>query len=98
MLRGGTPSENRAPRINTIPAVDEDDDTGDTIDIFKMDKEITNQSQQKKSSVEECEHLLHLRQWIKNLPDAKPTRTFGDFRLDVEAIMNAVQTQQTTRT
>ena len=100
MLRGGTPSEDRAPRINTIPAVDEDDDTGDAIDIFKTDKEITNQSQQKKSSVvsdvetpkEECEHLLHLRQWIKNLPDAKPTSTFGDFRLDVEAIMNAVQT------
>ena len=123
MLRGGTPIEDRAPR--TIPAVDEDDDTGDTVGPFMTDKEITNSSQQKKSSVvsdveipakdtpkeetehllhtnveipakdipkEESEHLLHLRQWIKNLPDTKPTNIFGDFRLDVEAIMNAMQT------
>ena len=77
--KGGIPSEDRAPR--TIPAVvDEDDDTGDNLDIFMMDNEIMkNKSQQKKSSVvsdveisakdtpkEENEHLLHLRQWIKN--------------------------------
>ena len=102
MLRGGMPNEDKGPR--TIPAVENDNDN-QRLDVFMTDTEITNNSQKKKVgvgsitnpeimdvSMEENEHLLHLRQWIENLPETKPTSAFGDFRFDVDAIINAMKT------
>ena len=99
MLRGGTPIEEKAP--NVILAVDDNDDHGN-LDVFMTDKEITNKSQEKKSGVgirdpercspkEESKHLIHLRRWVKTLPNTKSTSTFGDFRFDVDAIIDAMR-------
>jgi mRNA-decapping enzyme subunit 2 len=35
--------------------------------------------------------LLFLRNWVRGLPTHPPTLQFGDFRFDVEAIMNAMK-------
>lgn len=40
---------------------------------------------------EENEHFLHLRSWVENLPETKPTKLFGDFRFDVNKIMAPVE-------
>jgi hypothetical protein len=99
MLRGGTPIEEKAPHV--ILAVDDIDDNGN-LDVFMTDKEITNKSQEKKAGVGirdpesyspkvENKHLIHLRRWVKTLPNTKPTSTFGDFRFDVDAIIDAMR-------
>ena len=43
-------------------------------------------------------NLTWMKQWVQQLPKSQPTKEFGDFRLDVTAIMNsmaAVETQAT---
>ena len=43
---------------------------------------------------EEDEHMASLSQWVKSLPDSPPTALFGDFRVDVDAVMAAVMSVQ----
>jgi len=40
------------------------------------------------------EHLVWMKQWVQQLPKAGSTSQFGDFRLDVNAVMNAMTTAQ----
>lgn len=35
-------------------------------------------------------HWQHMKSWVANLPRAPPTKYFGDFRFDVNAIMNSM--------
>lgn len=46
---------------------------------------------QQQSGVHESNHLKWMRQWARNLPQSAPTETFGDFRLDVDAVMAAAK-------
>jgi len=50
-----------------------------------------NDTIQEETVKKESEHLIHLRSWIKSLPETKPTKHFGDFRFDVDAIMFAME-------
>jgi len=36
------------------------------------------------------EHWAWMTQWVQRLPEVPPTKEFGDFRLDVTAVMNAM--------
>lgn len=36
------------------------------------------------------EHLEWMKRWAQQLPQAGPTKAFGDFRLDADAVMNAM--------
>ncbi|KAL9187861.1 hypothetical protein ACHAXT_006239 [Thalassiosira profunda] len=36
------------------------------------------------------EHMVWMKQWARQLPQTEPTNAFGDFRLDVDAVMNAM--------
>lgn len=36
------------------------------------------------------EHLAWMKNWVQQLPQAGPTNVFGDFRLDVDSIMNVM--------
>ncbi|KAL3768929.1 hypothetical protein ACHAWU_005832 [Discostella pseudostelligera] len=36
------------------------------------------------------EHLVWMKNWAQQLPQAGPTKAFGDFRLDVDSIMNVM--------
>jgi len=76
------------------------------LDVFMTDREITNRSQTEKLCVkgekavrssgklangqEDDEHIIYMRQWAKNLPQAPATDMFGDFRFDQEAILKAM--------
>ena len=65
-------------------------------DIFLTDKEITARSQiQKLGSPSptggcENEHMIWMKQWVQNLPKSPPTKEFGSFQFDVEAILKAM--------
>ena len=41
--------------------------------------------------VYESNHLKWMRHWARNLPQSAPTKAFGDFRLDVDAVMAAAK-------
>mmetsp|Transcript_14917 Transcript_14917/g.28084 ORF Transcript_14917/g.28084 Transcript_14917/m.28084 type:complete len:694 (-) Transcript_14917:177-2258(-) len=94
MLRGQNVLDAPAPR--TIPAVDEPSNDG--LDVFLTDREITMKSQKEKlhSLVSEPEppreedYFTQLVDWVNSLPESKPTKYFGDFRFDVDAIMQAM--------
>ena len=75
------------------------------LDIFMTDREITSRSQAEKLGVkaqdakqgikksakrEDDEHMIYMRQWVENLPQAPATDVFGDFRFDREAILKAM--------
>ncbi|KAL7527168.1 hypothetical protein ACHAXR_004488 [Thalassiosira sp. AJA248-18] len=36
------------------------------------------------------EHLIWMKRWVQQLPQAGPTKEFGDFRLDANAVLNAM--------
>ena len=64
-------------------------------DWFLTDKEITAKSQKQKLSTEsieerEDEHLIWMKQWAQKLLQAPPTKEFGEFKFNVEAIMKAM--------
>lgn len=95
MLRGQNAHDDSAPR--TIPAVDERPNDG--IDMFLTDREITIKSQKEKlqkpvvaeqEAPKEEDYFTQLVDWVKSLPESQPTKCFGDFRFDVEAIMQAM--------
>mmetsp|Transcript_23953 Transcript_23953/g.47991 ORF Transcript_23953/g.47991 Transcript_23953/m.47991 type:complete len:703 (-) Transcript_23953:16-2124(-) len=39
------------------------------------------------------ENWTWMKQWVQNLPKVTPSKTFGDFRFDVDAIMAVMQTK-----
>ena len=95
MLRGDSPIESE-PRL--IPAVDVIEPAGNS-DVFMTDKEITSRSQKQKidqverkskSKIQENEHLVSMKEWVRSLPETKPTEIFGNFKFDVGMIMNAM--------
>jgi len=64
-------------------------------DWFLTDKEITAKSQKEKLKspmMDEVdnEHIVWMRQWVQQLPKAPPTKEFGTFKFDVNAIMKAM--------
>ena len=64
-------------------------------DWFLTDKEITAKSQKQKLNAESIEerdneHLVWMKQWAQGLPQAPPTKEFGNFKFNVEAIMKAM--------
>jgi hypothetical protein len=38
------------------------------------------------------DHMAWMQRWAQDLPQSRPTNVFGDFRLDINAIMNAMST------
>ena len=46
---------------------------------------------QHQPGVYESSHLKWMRQWARNLSESEPTEAFGDFRLDVDAVMAAAK-------
>ena len=70
------------------------------------DREITSRSQaeklqgvkaqdakqgiKKSAKRDDDEHIIYMRQWAENLPQAPETDVFGDFRFDREAILKAM--------
>lgn len=51
-----------------------------------------NPLMQQAVSSQNCEHLEWMKHWVKRLPQAGPTKEFGDFRLDVNLIVEAMTT------
>jgi mRNA-decapping enzyme subunit 2 len=80
--------------------------SGDVDDVFMTDAAITARSQKEKLLVHlEVDPLVEMKQkrqaraietedflqkWVKDLPQVPATTLFGDFRFDVDAIMNAM--------
>ena len=79
----------------------------DSPNIFMTDREITAKSQKEKLSIlpppqpqavlakaqaEDDVHWRWMRRWVEDLPQTEPTKEFGDFRLDVDLIMNGMKT------
>ena len=63
----------------------------------KMYEKAKNKKQMKQSlindkSEREIEDLQYLRQWVKQLPKVPPTKHFGKFCFDADAIMAAMTT------
>ena len=94
ILQKGSPSD--TPNMASSEGLDA---------LFMTDKEITARSQKAKSMetsalVDEVEQkrtasskkntCTSLQQWAQSLPHVPATETFGDFRFDVDAIMNAM--------
>ena len=83
-----------------------DHSTQENHDWFLTDKEITAKSQKEKlcsmldiasPSLEptsqpnaQNDHLQSMRSWVNGLPKTPPTKYFGEFRFDVDAIMNSM--------
>jgi mRNA-decapping enzyme subunit 2 len=40
------------------------------------------------------EHLVWMKNWAQKLPKARPTKVFGDFRLDIDSILNVATVAQ----
>jgi mRNA-decapping enzyme subunit 2 len=73
-------------------------------DLFMTDREITARSQKEKLTIlpkkadksdktsanNNEQHRVWMKQWVQQLPQSQPTKEFGDFRLDVNAVMNAM--------
>jgi len=64
-------------------------------DWFLTDREITAKSQNEKLKSPtmdegENEHMVWMKQWVKHLPQSPPTKEFGTFKFDVNAIMKAM--------
>lgn len=66
--------------------------------VFMTDQEITKRSQQIKlaewNATNELERkyqqdLQDIQDWVNNLPQAAPTKHFGEFKFDVDALMEA---------
>lgn len=51
----------------------------------KIESLVTEQDQER-----EEDHFARLLDWVKSLPESKPSKYFGDFRFDVDAIMQAM--------
>lgn len=97
MLRGSKKDK----QVSTIPVAEEDGG----VDVFMTDKEITAKSQKEKTKATECQTLgtkplksleenedfLFLKEWVTNLPKSKPTKLFGDFHFDTDAILMAMK-------
>lgn len=67
---------------------------GDNDALFLTDVEITAQSQARKlAGIREArrrqyqDDLRYIREWVARLPKSRPTKHFGEFKLDAEAIM-----------
>lgn len=91
ILQKNSPAETKETSNNNMA-------TSEGLDaLFLTDKEITARSQQSKASQDKLKRKTGtaatsdpLQQWAKSLPDVPATETFGDFRFDVDAIMNAM--------
>ena len=65
-------------------------------DWFLTDREITAKSQDQKLGSQlmldegDNEHLMWMKQWVKNLPKSPATKEFGTFNFNVDAIMKAM--------
>jgi len=64
-------------------------------DWFLTDEEITARSQNEKLKSPtmdegENEHMVWMKQWVQRLPQSPPTKEFGTFKFDVNAIMKAM--------
>jgi mRNA-decapping enzyme subunit 2 len=66
--------------------------------VFLTDKEITERSQKTKLAEWKASNetdrqyqqdLLDIQDWVNNLPRPAPTRQFGDFKFNVDALMEA---------
>ena len=87
ILQKGSPSSTNADATPT-----------ERFDVFMTDKEITARSQKEKSQEKMKQPRqardngvsLSLQQWVESLPQVPATKQFGDFRFDVDAIMNAM--------
>lgn len=76
------------------------DDVEPSLEVFMTDAEITARSQKEKLELAPATNAerqrddmtaeAFLKQWVKGLPPGQPTKQFGDFRFDVDAIMNAM--------
>jgi hypothetical protein len=80
-------------------------DGGEGVDVFMTDAAITARSQKEKLVALEVDPLVEMKQkrqaraketadslqkWVQDLPQVPATTQFGDFRFDVDAIMNAM--------
>lgn len=72
-------------------------------DLFMTDREVTARSQKEKLTIlpknadktdnnpaNDNEHRVWMKQWVQQLTQSQPTPEFGDFRIDVNAVMNAM--------
>ena len=41
---------------------------------------------------QQIDHMAWMQRWAQDLPQSRPANVFGDFRLDIHAIMNAMST------
>jgi hypothetical protein len=58
--------------------------------VPNQSEEILQPLVKEKKEQSEQDHYKELLDWVNNLPDSKPTKYFGDFRFDVDAIMQAM--------
>lgn len=103
MLRGSKKDK----QASKIPAVEEDSNLDvfmtDKEITAKSQEEKTKATEQKDEreyqghdsktwkTLEENEDFLFLKEWVANLPDSKPSKIFGDFRFDTNAILMAMK-------
>lgn len=82
---------NKKEPVSILATADNDSDL-----VFMTDKEITERSQKiklaefKESSEKERKYqqdLQDIEDWVKNLPKPEPTKRFGEFKFNVDALM-----------
>lgn len=103
MLRGSKKDK----QATTISAVEDNSNTDifmtDKEITAKSQKEKTNATEQKDDvehlshsaetwkSLEDNEDFLFLKEWVSGLSKSKPTKLFGDFHFDTEAVLMAMK-------
>lgn len=102
MLHKSIPDLREKESFQITKKVVADGNDADSI-IFMTDAEITAKSQAEKRMAMGIQHedwqeiyrrqyeqdMSYVRQWVANLPKASPTKRFGEFKLDADAIMAA---------
>ena len=105
-LEGGRVAKKKTEGTSWLWAHEYDNRTAtfDDDDVFMTDKQITAKSQSEKmsilpptttptnSKVLYDDHMQSMKQWVQMLPQVEATKEFGDFRLDVSLVMNAMAT------
>jgi len=74
---------------NLTPKNDDQGDEGKTrLTHVRKEKQVAKVNETKTS---ECSTMERMREWVHTLPYSEPTKHFGDFRFDVNAIMKAIK-------
>ncbi len=93
-----TAKSQRKKRVALVEKIEKVEDESTKSDNVSESTETKEDSKQRKSYgktkiTEESKNknLVFLQNWVKSLPQARPTKVFGDFHFDVDAIMVAVR-------